>query len=235
MRIGAAAGQIGADIGVNAVAVSAARIGVRSTGVGGLLRASDDDRERSVLDLRDHLTAGRITLDEFTQRVEIAIAAKTGRELEALTRDLPDARSAPMVQRRRPVRFSVAVFGHLVRRGRLRLRRRTVALALFSDIDLDLREAEIEDLETSVTAVIGFGNVDIYVPEGVDADVGGITIFGHRREWGRDVAPPDAPCVHVRAFSLFGTVDVWRVPHGTRGDYGEIIRRTQNAQGELSA
>ena len=32
------------------------------------------------------------------------------------------------------------------------------------------------------------------------------------------------PTVHVRAFSVFGTVDVWRVPHDMRGGYGEIFR-----------
>jgi hypothetical protein len=202
--------------------------------VAGSLRASDDDRERSVLELRDHLVAGRLTLDEFTQRVENAIKAKTGHELEVLQRDLPVAPSVVTVPRRRPVRFSVAIFGHLVRRGRLRLRRHTYVLPLFSDIDFDLRDAEIDGLETTVTAVIGFGNVDVYVPEGVNADVSGVIIFGHRREWGRDVAPPDAPWVHVRAFSLFGTVDVWRVPHGTKGDYGEIMRRTQEGDKRLS-
>jgi hypothetical protein len=197
-------------------------------------RASDDDRERSVLELRDHLIAGRLTLEEFTQRVETAIAARTSQELEAIQHDLPTARSASTVQRRKPVRLSAAVFGHLVRSGRLRLRRHSIVLPLFSDVDLDLREAEIEGLETTVTAVIAFGNVDVYLPEGINADVGGVTVFGHRREWGRDAAPPDAPCIHVRAFSLFGTVDVWRVPNGARGDYGEIMRRTQKAQRKLS-
>ena len=194
------------------------------------LRASDDDRERSVNELRDHLVAGRLTLDEFTQRVGDAYKARTDVELLSLRRDLPDAVAVSSMPRRRPVRFSVAIFGHLVRRGRLRLRRRSLAAALFSDIDFDLREAEIDDMETTLTAVIGFANIDIYVPEGVNVDVGGITVFGHRREWGRDKAPPNAPCVHVRAISLFGTVDVWRVPHGVRGDFGEIMRQAQSAQ-----
>lgn len=203
--------------------------------MGSPLRASDEDRERSVLELREHLVAGRLTLDEFTQRIEVAYQAKTDQDLLSLASDLPHRIVASSVPRRRPVRLSVTVFGHLVRRGRLRLGRRTFAAAVFSDFDFDLREAEIECLETTVTAVVAFGNLDVYVPEGVNVDVGGLTVFGHRREWGRDTAPSQAPCVHVRALGLFGTVDVWRVPHDAGGDFGTIIRRTQEAHVELAS
>lgn len=203
------------------------------SGVDSSLRASDDDRDRSVVELRDHLLAGRLTLDEFTQRVEAAIAAKTHHDLVVLRSDLPVVQVTGAVQRRKPIRLSVGLFSHIVRRGRLRLTRRTFAVAAFADIDLDLREAEIEGLRTSVTAFIGFGNIDIYVPEGVAADVGGIAIFGHRREWGRDIVRPGAPYIHVRAFSVFGTVDIWRVPPEARGGYGEITRHLQRDRGEL--
>ena len=33
---------------------------------------SDADRERAVSSLRDHLVAGRLTLEEFSERVEAA-------------------------------------------------------------------------------------------------------------------------------------------------------------------
>jgi hypothetical protein len=42
------------------------------------------------------------------------------------------------------MRLSVAAFGHLVRRGRLRLRRRTFVIGVLADVDLDLREAELD-------------------------------------------------------------------------------------------
>jgi hypothetical protein len=60
-------------------------------------------------------------------------------------------------------------------------------------------------------------NLDVYVPEGLETDSTGLVIFGHRREWGRDVpAPPAAPLVRVRIFSLFGAADLWRVPPGRK-------------------
>jgi hypothetical protein len=54
-------------------------------------------------------------------------------------------------------------------------------------------------------------------------------LFGHRRDWGRDLALAAAPAVRVRALSLFGTIDVWRVLPDLGGDYEEIFRRLQKA------
>jgi hypothetical protein len=83
----------------------------------------------------------------------------------------------------------------------------------FGDADLDLRQAELGGPVSSLTAFVLFGNIDLYVPEGIDVDLGGLTVFGHRREWGRDIAPlPGTPLLRVKVFSLFGTADVWRVP-----------------------
>ena len=53
------------------------------------LRASDADRERIVEQLRQHTADGRLTMDEFEQRMAAAYAAKTYGELAQLTRDLP--------------------------------------------------------------------------------------------------------------------------------------------------
>ncbi|GAB3953400.1 DUF1707 SHOCT-like domain-containing protein [Micromonospora vulcania] len=53
------------------------------------LRASDDDRNRVVSELHQHTTAGRLTLDEFSDRVGAVWAARTLGDLAALTRDLP--------------------------------------------------------------------------------------------------------------------------------------------------
>jgi hypothetical protein len=49
------------------------------------LRASDDDRMRVVAALERHTAAGRLTLDEFSDRVSRALAAGTRHELAAVT------------------------------------------------------------------------------------------------------------------------------------------------------
>jgi hypothetical protein len=53
------------------------------------LRASDTDRERVVSHLRQQVGAGRLTLDEFSDRAAAAYRTRTLGELAELTRDLP--------------------------------------------------------------------------------------------------------------------------------------------------
>jgi hypothetical protein len=53
------------------------------------IRASDQDRQRTVAALERHTGAGRLTLDEFAQRVDAACAARTLGELGAIVGDLP--------------------------------------------------------------------------------------------------------------------------------------------------
>ena len=128
------------------------------------MRASDADRERAVAALREHLLAGRLTLEEFTGRVDT------------------------------------------------------------------------DHQRTAVTVLAACGNVDIYVPEGVTVDVGGITVFGHRRDWGRDPGSQDAPAIYVRVLGLAATVDVWCVPRDMRdSSYREIIHALDGRRSQLPA
>ncbi|HEX4088570.1 MAG TPA: DUF1707 domain-containing protein [Trebonia sp.] len=53
------------------------------------VRASDADRERTAALLREHHAVGRLTPEEFSERVDKAFAAKTLGDLEALLSDLP--------------------------------------------------------------------------------------------------------------------------------------------------
>jgi Domain of unknown function (DUF1707) len=52
-------------------------------------RAGDEDRERTATALGEHYAAGRLTLEEFQQRLDRAYAAKTLGELGDLMTDLP--------------------------------------------------------------------------------------------------------------------------------------------------
>ena len=53
------------------------------------LRASDDDRDRTASLLREHHAAGRLTVDEFSERLDATYAAKTLGQLQELLSDLP--------------------------------------------------------------------------------------------------------------------------------------------------
>ena len=53
------------------------------------LRASDDDRDRLVEQLQRHAADGRLSLDEYAERVDRVLVARTHGELAALVHDLP--------------------------------------------------------------------------------------------------------------------------------------------------
>lgn len=53
-------------------------------------RASDEDRERVATRLKNDAAAGRLSLDELSERLETAYSARTLGELESLLWDLPE-------------------------------------------------------------------------------------------------------------------------------------------------
>jgi hypothetical protein len=53
------------------------------------IRASDADRDRAASLLREHHAEGRLTAEEFHERLDRALAAKTRGDLDELLADLP--------------------------------------------------------------------------------------------------------------------------------------------------
>jgi hypothetical protein len=54
------------------------------------LRASDADRQQFLAALQRHVAVGRLSLDEYADRVDQVLLARTHGELAAVTHDLPD-------------------------------------------------------------------------------------------------------------------------------------------------
>jgi len=69
------------------------------------IRIGTAERERAAADLGEHLSAGRLSTEEFDERVQQTYAARTAAELAPLFRDLPELRPAPSKRRfdRRPL------------------------------------------------------------------------------------------------------------------------------------
>jgi hypothetical protein len=195
------------------------------------LRASDADREHAVVLLREHAAQGRLTLEEFTERMSAAYLARTSDELEELARDLPVAH-APIASRRRPTRFVLALLGSNEREGRLRLRRRVGCLMGLGNIDLDLRQATFDGDVITIYAIGIFGAIDVYVPEGVEVDLHGFALGGHKGAHGNDPLPvAGTPLVRVFAISVFAGIDVWRVPPAwAQKSWGEVIRSMRSGK-----
>ena len=177
-------------------------------------RIADVDRDRVVAVLRMHCTEGRITLDEFSDRVGDVYNARTMRELDEVVRDLPVPWSdvgapEPGTRPRRSVKWLVAVFGDSTKRGRFKLDDESAAIAAFGDCTLDLSEALIDGPNPLITAVAVFGDVTVIVPDGIEVDLEGVAVFGDKRvSTGDTPAVPGSPVVLVRAFALFGDVRV---------------------------
>ena len=199
-------------------------------------RIADTDRDRVVAVLRMHCTEGRITLDEFSDRVGDVYNARTQSELDAVVRDLPvpwspEAERSERTDRearppRRPMQWLVAVFSNSSKRGRFRLDDESTVLAAFGDCTLDLSEALIEGPNPLITAVAAFGNVTIVVPDGIEVQLQGVPLFGSTRcDVGGSQPVPGSPVITVRAFAAFGDVRV-RLPRD-RGDrrFGRSHRR----------
>ena len=107
-------------------------------------------------------------------------------------------------------RWIVSVFGDITRTGSWPPRRTTSPVAVFGDIDLDLRQATMPPGEVVINAVAPFGNIDVLVPEGAQVDVGGFTLFGSKKiAVGEATENESAAVIRVRGFSLFGSLKVW--------------------------
>jgi hypothetical protein len=63
------------------------------------LRAADADRTAVATVLGQHMTAGRLTVDEYDERLARAYAARTYGELDQLTADLPATPQHPRASR----------------------------------------------------------------------------------------------------------------------------------------
>jgi DUF1707 SHOCT-like domain len=178
------------------------------------LRASDAERERTALALRDAAAEGRLTLEELAGRLDRALTAGTRGELEPLTADLPGAPPAEAAANRAPARgrgtrWIVGIMGGGDHKGRWRIAPRCTVINVMGGADLDLRDALVEGPEVEVTVISILGGSDILVPEGVEVELGGFALMGgNDLKLGGAAPPSGAPVVRVRAFSLMGGTDV---------------------------
>jgi len=78
------------------------------------LRASDDERERVALEMREHFSAGRLSADELSDRLEAVYAARTTAQLQAARADLPALPASPAATRAELARRRAALQRELV-------------------------------------------------------------------------------------------------------------------------
>jgi hypothetical protein len=177
------------------------------------LRASDDERERTVARLREASAEGRLTLDELVQRTETAYVARTHGELVQVTADLPEPAPAarPQAQERREskTRFVIAIFAPVRRRNRWRLGRRTFVFSLFAPTFFELGQASLEADEATITVLSIFAPVNVTAPPEVDLETSVVSIFAPLQERGETAQPAaHAPRIRINGLAVFAPVFV---------------------------
>jgi hypothetical protein len=165
--------------------------------------AGDADRSKAIVTLRDATVEGRLTLDEFADRVERAELARTDTELAEIVADLPSAGVADL-----PVKHG-AWFSRLTRGGRWELSPRSKVVSVCGTIELDLGRATLHGAETVIHVRNVFGTVTIVVPRGVHVSVDGGGAFSTRDIDLPDTGPVgDAPRLRIITSGVGGTLRV---------------------------
>ncbi len=168
------------------------------------VRASDADREDAVTRLRAACVEGRLDLEEFTERLDLAYRAVTRDELVILTRDLREPIQPPGPGRR----WFVSLFGGSTVKGRWTVGPHMTVVDIFGGTTLHMGSALVTSDEVRITVFAMFGGADVIVPEGADVHMTGGAIFGGNDFNVRSRPVPGSPRIIVRAFTLFGGTDV---------------------------
>jgi hypothetical protein len=186
------------------------------------LRASDFERDRVVTLLGEAAADGRLTPSEHSDRVERAYRARTLGELASLTTDLVGPAAQPIrLDGRRPV---AGVFGRDSRDGCWVVPENLPVVAIFGEVELDLREALLQSGRIVIYATLLLGTIHLIVPDGVVVETTGNSVLTRRitrtvRPQGQRTAgpgfgragrdePSDQPVIELRTVGFGGTIKV---------------------------
>jgi hypothetical protein len=138
------------------------------------MRASDADRERVIDVLRAAAGQGRLTAEEFGQRLEAALSSRTFGELAALTADLgPGAGGSPVAE----AVIRIDQRGGSVRRvGRWAVPPRLELRPSWCDVTLDFTEAVIRHDTLLIDMKMRGGSLTLVVGPGIVVDADALSV-----------------------------------------------------------
>jgi hypothetical protein len=209
-------------------------------GAAARMLVSDADRGRFADVLGDAFAEGRLTREEYEERLTTAMSARTVADLVGVLDGLPPTvvatalasvvgvelpapdvavppRPAPSVWSppegaAAPPSSVVAIFGGATRKGEWVVAPQLTAFAMFGGVELDLTRASFSQPVTEITAVAVMGGVEITVPEGIGVVVNGVGVFGGFDQKAAGPGLPGAPELRINGVALFGGVEVKRKP-----------------------
>jgi hypothetical protein len=182
------------------------------------VRASDAERQAVVDRLNTAVGEGRIDLQEFSERLDLALSAGTREELSPLLDDLPSAPAAPTESAppagapapgRSRLHWFVSPVGGSRRRGPWRVPARNLHISLLGGLHWDLTEAELSAPVVTLHQFSVIGGTRITVPPGVRVEALGFGILGGRSvEVDERGLGPNAPVLRVVSFSVVGGIQI---------------------------
>lgn len=141
------------------------------------LRVSDAERTHVVNVLQKAIGHGLLSLDEFTERTDRALAARTRGELNAVLVDLPglthNTQDSPL--RTPPVEI-VANMSSIRRQGAWQVPRELIIRNRMGSTKLDFSDATIEHGEVRITLEVSGGSVKMLLPAHASVDTNGVQV-----------------------------------------------------------
>jgi hypothetical protein len=132
------------------------------------VRMSDAEREAVAERLHKAVGEGRLSLDEFEQRVAGVHAARTFAEVEPFVADLPGGPVAPVAPEQAELRTTAS---SLRRRGRWVVARRLRVTARAGSVKLDFTDAVIPYHVVEIDLNVAAGSTLLVLPPGASADI----------------------------------------------------------------
>ena len=174
-------------------------------------RASDDDRIQTAQLLSEAAAAGRLTLEQYEDRLARAYGAASYDELERLTDDLPEAMEYRRGKARpAPSTMLLAILSGFERRGRWYVPGRMTTFTLFGGGVVDLRYADFTAPEVEIHAYSILGGQTILLPPEINVEIDGHGVLGGFDHEAQGRGAPGAPRVRIKGFSLLGGVGIKR-------------------------
>ncbi len=148
----------------------------------GELRASHEDRDAVVEQLRTAAGDGRLTADELDVRLEAALTARTYSELAALTADLPAAGAGGLavpggaVAQPKELSMIQCGSGHAKRDGRWVVPQRIEVGVTSGNVKLDFTEAIITGGTLRIDADVRSGQLLLVTRPGIVVDADDVSV-----------------------------------------------------------
>ena len=163
------------------------------------LRVSDAEREHVAGLLQKAVGRGLITLDEFTERTDRALASRTRGELNSVLVDLPDLRHTDVAPAaaEQPLQLQTGS-GSVKQDGHWTVPRTITATCGMGNITIDFSQAHCPHREVTLHATAGSGNITVVVPHGWQVVmVEATTRMGHINNKANDAPDPSQPVLRV--------------------------------------